>query len=965
MGFDEQVPFFFFCAHKEVYAEVLSIRNYLMSLKPQRKTAKDRAKHFIATLNTKLVTLCHAGRVSTTDLVNIVFNFCEVCSGKTMYPYQEQFSKRMIRSVIENDGEELTALFARQTGKTETVADTTCGMMVILPKLANMPMFAGDTRLEMFKDGLWIGIFAPSLRQSQVTYSRIKARLQCKEALAILTDPEFNLLFTTSNGQTVALSNGSFATAISASDGSNIEGESFKFIICEEAQDISNYKVRKCLTGDTKVLLSTGVYKNIDSIVKDASDSVVCFNKEMQFRTSRLPSEFYDNGIQDVYELSLDNGESIKATLNHQFYTLDKKTNGQKCKYRTLQQIQDSLNNDRPLRVGIPDRLPYFAEERPLDYEKGLIVGYLLGDGCTVGTPKFIGDIPTCNRLHETICTVFGDVSMTETSYNPDNGMQEVCFSTPTNKKNSNPLTSFLKELEVCGLTKDQKCLPDKLFSQSFYKGYIEGLIETEGCVESCTTKPIVSFANVSLKMIKQLKDIYLKFGIHSTLFTKDNSGGLGENQLPLHLLHVKSVLDIRRFSENFVLFRKQSYLNEAIETTKSKDSREVSKYYSEEIRFCRVKSIVHVGKEPTYCLRVEGRNFIANNMVSSNSIHPMGAAYASTIVKIGTATTFKGDFYEAIQRNKKADKEKSSHIRNHFEYDWKVASKYNPKYLKYVESEKRRLGEQSDEFQMSYCLKWIISRSMFINLAEFELKNTEDLLERTSYDKSTNHVAGIDVGGKSDSTVITIEEVNWNMPVIMESRTNDETGEEETYIAYDTYLKDWLEIRNVPDYEEQYPMIVDYLQNFKISRAVVDATREASLAHRLRANLPFEVVPFIFTPKSKSEMYKHLMREINSGRARVCHGEATVQTEEYKRFLQQLGDLQQGYSGSYLVVHHPDEAGAHDDFPDSWALAVWGCSYAGETNNTETRDNIFKGKTNNESKLNTRIKMLTGKRRR
>lgn len=65
--------------------------------------------------------------------------------------------------------------------------------------------------------------------------------------MAILEDPEFRLKFSTSNGQTVALTNGSFATAISASDGANIEGESFKLIICEEAQDISNFKVRKSI----------------------------------------------------------------------------------------------------------------------------------------------------------------------------------------------------------------------------------------------------------------------------------------------------------------------------------------------------------------------------------------------------------------------------------------------------------------------------------------------------------------------------------------------------------------------------------------------------------------------------------------------------------------------------------------------------------------------------------------------
>lgn len=534
----------------------------------------------------------YAGRVPTTELVNRIFTFCEVYSGKTMFPYQEQFSKRVIRSVLENDGEEITALFSRQSGKSETIALTVGGMMIILPVLANMPMFADDPRLVMFKDGLWIGIFAPSQRQAQITYGRIKSRIQSKSAQTVMEDPEFRLTFTTSNGQTVALSNGSFATAISASDGSNIEGESFKLIICEEAQDISNFKIRK--------------------------------------------------------------------------------------------------------------------------------------------------------------------------------------------------------------------------------------------------------------------------------------------------------------------------------------------------------------------------------------SIHPMGAAYNATMVKIGTATTYKGDFYEAIQRNKRDFETKTSHIRNHFEFDWKVAAKYNPNYAKYVEKEKKRLGEKSDEFRMSYCLEWIIERGMFIDIAKFETNNGEMALERVMYDKQATHVAGIDLGGKDDSTIVTMVEVDWGMPVIMESRVNDETGEEETYIAYNTYLKDWLCIQNEPDYEEQYPQIVDYLSHFLTVRVVCDATREASVAHRLRANLSCEVIPYIFTTKSKSEIYKHLDKEIAAGRARVCMGPDTVQTREYKDFLQQLGDLQKGYSGANLVVSHPNEKGAHDDYPDSWALAVWGCSFKGEADNTETgKFNRFTEKTRTESADCRRRNRLTARRRR
>ena len=41
--------------------------------------------------------IAYCGRVPTTELVRSIFNFCELYSGLSFYPYQEQFSKRVIR----------------------------------------------------------------------------------------------------------------------------------------------------------------------------------------------------------------------------------------------------------------------------------------------------------------------------------------------------------------------------------------------------------------------------------------------------------------------------------------------------------------------------------------------------------------------------------------------------------------------------------------------------------------------------------------------------------------------------------------------------------------------------------------------------------------------------------------------------------------------------------------------------
>ena len=184
--------------------------------------------------------------VSTKELIDKIVAFCQALSGRSLYKYQLQFARRMIRSVLENDGEEITALFSRQSGKSQTVADISAGLCVILPILANMPMFCNDIRLKGFKEGFWIGIFAPTQNQSQLTYNKIRnVLLNKRHAEPILA--ELGITFNSNNGVTVSLTNGSFVTSRSASEGSNIEGESFMLIICEECQDISDYKIRKSI----------------------------------------------------------------------------------------------------------------------------------------------------------------------------------------------------------------------------------------------------------------------------------------------------------------------------------------------------------------------------------------------------------------------------------------------------------------------------------------------------------------------------------------------------------------------------------------------------------------------------------------------------------------------------------------------------------------------------------------------
>ena len=67
-------------------------------------------------------------------LVLFTEEFCDV----ELFPYQLPIAYRAIESIVIGDGEELTLIATRQSGKSEVLSNVMAAMMVILPKLAKV-----------------------------------------------------------------------------------------------------------------------------------------------------------------------------------------------------------------------------------------------------------------------------------------------------------------------------------------------------------------------------------------------------------------------------------------------------------------------------------------------------------------------------------------------------------------------------------------------------------------------------------------------------------------------------------------------------------------------------------------------------------------------------------------------------------------------------------------------------------
>jgi hypothetical protein len=619
-------------------------------------------------------------RTATTDLVNKIFAFCEAYSGVAFFPYQAQFAKRIIRSVLENDGEEITALFSRQ-----------------------------------------------------------------------------------------------------------------------------------CLTGDTEILMADRKTKRIRDVV--TGDSVMGFDYD-HIRPSEVTNAYYA-GMQEVYLLKLRSGEKIKATQNHRF--LDK--------YSRLFK-------------------PLYA------FEAGDEIGY----------------IDRTNKLK------FSRIKSLESI-----GEQDVY------------------DLEILGA---------ETFVANQFIVHNSGKSETVATISGGLAILLPQLANTPM-FADDSRFVGFKNGVLIGIFAP----ALHQAQISFNRLKE------RMFSKHSLAIMEDPEINVGLDTNNGQNVT----LTNGSVITCMSASEGSNIEGKSYMIVIIDEAQDVSNFKYTKSIFPMGAFYNATYILIGTPTTSKGFFFESIERNKR-EYENGTGRRNHFEYGYKTVLKYNPKYEKHIQGAIRKLGEESDEFQMSYNLRWIFERGMFVDPVKFD-HNMHILCGIVLADKSRKHVAGIDCGKKSDSTVVTILEVDYDNPVIVEESKDMVTPD---YIAYNTIIKAWLELTG-DNYEEQYPEIMDFLSNFNIVRLAVDATGAGSpIADRIAANVDYEVIPYAFSSVGKSILYKYFDTEIKSKRFGYPADDETQQTREYRRFIEQMTELQKTYSGQNLVVAHPPERGKHDDYPDSAALAVW-----------------------------------------
>lgn len=300
---------------------------------------------------------------------------------------------------------------------------------------------------------------------------------------------------------------------------------------------------------------------------------------------------------------------------------------------------------------------------------------------------------------------------------------------------------------------------------------------------------------------------------------------------------------------------------------------------------------------------------------IIQQQIWPMGANTNAPRVYLGTAGTQICYFYREGQRDSsiKLYYDEIAEQRRKTYEETKDATHLI--YEQTVKKEIEKYGADSDEIARPYFGKWLIGTGNFTTEEELSVLETER--KYTNSDKHNECFVGIDTAKFPDSTVVTVV------------RFNKELNKKE--------LINWLELRG-DNYQDQFDIINEFLKWYNVVAIAIDSTGqgdfmpdlfEAHTEWNSEINGLFRIK---FSNVSKDLIYKNLKVSIKEFLTTL----PKLDTKTGVRFKQQMLDLQQEYKGQLLSVKHPDDPNAHDDFPDSWALAEWAYALYQQSNTAQ-----------------------------
>jgi hypothetical protein len=221
-------------------------------------------------------------------------------------------------------------------------------------------------------------------------------------------------------------------------------------------------------------------------------------------------------------------------------------------------------------------------------------------------------------------------------------------------------------------------------------------------------------------------------------------------------------------------------------------------------------------------------------------------------------------------------------------------------------------------------------------------------------------YVAGLDLGKKQDSTVLTIMK--------LQKRSNEEfvklldaiAKEEKEDLHFiqedlksvteaDYYIKEvvqWYEY-NKDNWQAQIINLSSVIKDHGgILTVAVDATGTGDMPYEtLASRLQYtetEVIPVQFSQKMNHTLAQLFYKNLNYKSAKIPCGKTAKKSRRWKKFHSQLLAAIKVWKNNYMQLTHPPIKGAKDDYLQSLLLALYAAEYYLNSGNIHVSRNMF-----------------------
>lgn len=385
---------------------------------------------------------------------------------------------------------------------------------------------------------------------------------------------------------------------------------------------------RRCMVAGTPVLMADGSYKDIETV--EPGDRVLTRRMSDGSLEAKPVHLQWDNGVKDVYEITLRNGRSITCTANH---PLLKCTNYQGLYYHDKPNsyewtsIEDGLEEGDGV-VMAADSDSFGSVHEP---EIGKFLGYMITDGyfgMNRQTPKFTN---TNRRMIDEMQQITqSEFGLDCTTREKGNGWD--IHLTDSHKGSTNPVSTYLKGIDCFDTKAKRKTLPDCVWDwdRETMFAFINRMISGDGCVYVRSRKErapatAVTICSASKKLLEETRLLLMKAGVNGIIKTEDRVTTVPAGHQVESVLYSLEITDLDSLTllmeEMGPVYGKEEKSRELVAALKEKKNSRYPRTPNGRWMQTRIASIEHKGKEATYDIGVEdNHNFIAEGVLVHNT---------------------------------------------------------------------------------------------------------------------------------------------------------------------------------------------------------------------------------------------------------------------------------------------------------------------------------------------------------